>query len=77
MYFLSLFYFKWLLFWRLPETEHSQRTKTSSYLKKLDMVRVAWMLAMLVMAAVGHLAFLIGGTLFMTFTSFMFLDESE
>jgi len=76
MYWLCYFYFWWINFWRLPETTQTRRARSAGYEKKVIILRVVWFLSVLFMSATGHLAFFISGLIFLTFLSFMFLDES-
>ncbi len=76
MYSLMLFYLRWVAFWRLPESDDMRRVRTQSHLRRVNLLRPVWLIAVLVLSVFGQVAVLIGGLLFMTFLSFMFLDEA-
>ena len=76
MFRLSLFYFHWIAFWRLPVTDDSIRVESSNYLRKLVWVRYGWLAGVTGLTATGQVAFFVSGILMMTFISFMVLDET-
>lgn len=75
MYRLSVFYFWWIQFWKLPETEHTRRVSTERHLKRVQHLRSAWLVILPCLLVLPQIAFVIVVVLFLTFVSFMFLDE--
>ena len=76
MYRLSVLYFCWIQFWKLPETEHTRRVNTEKHLRRVHQIKLAWIVMLCGLLVIPQLAFVIFSLLFMTFVSFMFLDEA-
>jgi hypothetical protein len=76
VFWICLLYFRWVNFWRLPETVHTRRVQTPAHEKRVHLVRYAWLIAVLLLAGIGQLAVLIFGLTLLTFVSLMFLDET-
>ena len=76
MYLLSLFYVRWINFWRLPETRETRRTESADYVRRVDFLRTLWILCLPMLAITGQPAFFITGIMLLVFVSFMFLDET-
>ena len=77
MYWFTLYYLRWVAFWRLPETAAIRRACTPSYLRRVEILRLVWLFLVIGLALIGQLVVLIAGLLLMTFLSFMFLDEAQ
>lgn len=77
MNWLTFFYLRWIDFWRLPVTDEIRRVHSKSHTRRVDILRLVWLFLVLALAMIGQLVLLIVGLLFMTFVSFMFLDEAE
>lgn len=75
MYWVSYFYLCWVNFWRLPVSVHTERTQSREYQRKVDFLRLLWLAVVISLALVGQLVVLVVGIIFMTFLTFMFLDE--
>ena len=52
MYRLSVLYFCWIQFWKLPETEHTRRVNTEKHLKRVHQIKLAWIV--MLCGFVGH-----------------------
>ena len=75
MYLLSLFYLYWINFWRLPESDQAQRAETKHHKAKVEKLKIVWIISLLLLVLSGHVALMIMGISFLTFLSFLFLDE--
>ena len=61
-----------------PDPNHFHRRRyTSKYYRKRDIVKNLWISAGLLMLAYPVLPFVVGLSLFMTFLSFLILDETS
>ena len=63
---------------KTPDPEHFHwRRYTAKYHRKRDIVKNLWILAGLLMLSYPALPFVVGLSLFMTFLSFLILDETS
>ena len=52
-----------------------QWTQTKTYKRRLGVVKYFWIVGGGLMLISGHVAFILGGSLFLSFVSFAYLDE--
>ncbi len=52
-----------------------QWTKTKAYQHRLGVVKYFWIIGGSLMLISGHIAFILGGSLFLSFVSFAYLEE--
>lgn len=63
-------------FFNLPESYREyQWTQTKTYQKRLAVVKYLWIIGGSLMLISGHIAFILGGSLFLSFVSFAYLEE--
>lgn len=63
-------------FLNLPDNYRAyQWTQTKTYQKRLAVVKNFWILGGCLMLISGHIAFILGGSLFLSFLSFAYLEE--
>lgn len=75
MYWVSLYFMRWIQFWRVPETASTKRVESRSHCRRVQWIKNVWMIMLPALLITGQLALLTFGVVFMTFLSFMFLDE--
>jgi hypothetical protein len=52
-----------------------QWTQTKTYQRRLGVVKYFWIIGGSLMLISGHIAFILGGSLFLSFVSFAYLEE--
>lgn len=52
-----------------------QWTQTNAYKRRLAVVKYFWIIGGSLMLISGHMAFILGGSLFLSFVSFAYLEE--
>jgi len=63
-------------YFNLPENYREyQWTQTKAYKRRLGVVKYFWIVGGSLMLISGHIAFILGGSLFLSFVSFAYLDE--
>jgi hypothetical protein len=63
-------------FFNLPENYRAyQWTQSKTYQRRLEVVKYFWIIGGCLMLISGHIAFILGGSLFLSFVSFAYLEE--